>query len=106
MEFKLNASRTIDILIEAMQDIGNYNKHEVQKAREKNDTNHISYLQKHEYNGQHTFWNIRDMLGCDGNSLCVAVHSALKWYKRTKWEICMSEKTAQSLLSAAISGKF
>lgn len=105
MEIKINASRTIDILIEALDDLGNYNPKAVSDAKKTNDMEHIRWLQKHSDRGQHVFWSFRDVLGCSYESLEAAARAAQKWYMRGKWEKSLPEAAAQSLLNAAISGR-
>lgn len=106
MKFEINASLTIDILMDAFTEMGNYNRKSVKDAQKAKDESKIQYLQKYEYAGQKIFWSLGDMLGCSQGNLVIIARAAQKWYERTNWEICMTEKTAQSLLSAATSKRF
>lgn len=102
MKFEINASKTIDIIMEAFSSMADYNRKSVNEAKQAQDQSKIQYLQKYDYAGQKVFWTLADMLGCSQNSLATIARSANKWYFRTNWQKCMTEQTAQSLLSAAI----
>jgi hypothetical protein len=107
MTFEINAAKTIDNLINAFNEIASYNPKAVREARRKEDgKNTIDWLERNSHTGQYQFSVIADMLNCHVTDLEKATRAAIKWYNRTNWELCLSEKTAQKLILAAITDKF
>lgn len=107
MKTTVNANKTIDNLINAFNDIASYNPKSCREARKREDgKNFIAWLERNSHTGQYQFEIVADMLGCHRTDLEKAIRAALKWYNRTNWEFCLSDKAAQSLLEAAISGRF